>query len=70
MAQGQWEASLKLWEDSVAEASPLLKHKTAREIKARKVVQDKLEKLRYLKMVESSMERLKSEERVVSNHLQ
>ncbi len=67
-AQGQWEAALKLWEESTAEASPLLKHKTAREIKVRKVVQNKLEKLQYLRMVESSMERLKSGERVVRNH--
>jgi tetratricopeptide (TPR) repeat protein len=67
-AQGQWEAALKLWEEFAAEASPLSKHQTAREIKARKVVQNKLEKLQYLKMVESSMERLKSEERVVRNH--
>ena len=40
-AQGQWEMALKLWEKSAAEASPLLKHKTVREIKARKVVQEK-----------------------------
>ena len=62
-AQGQWEAALKLWEESAAEASPLLKHKTVREIKARKVVQNKLEKLQSLKMVESSMERLRIREK-------
>ena len=67
-AQGQWEVALKLWEKSTAEASPLLKHKTAREIKARKVIQNKLEKLQHLMMVESTMERLKSGERVVRNH--
>jgi tetratricopeptide (TPR) repeat protein len=67
-AQGQWEVALKLWEESTAEVSPLLKHKTAREIKAREVIQNKLEKLQHLKMVESSMERLKSGERVVRNN--
>ena len=67
-AQGQWEVALKLWEKSAAEASPLLKHKTAREVRVRKVVRDKLEKLQQLMMVESSMERLKSDERVVRNH--
>jgi hypothetical protein len=60
--------ALKLWEESTAEASPLLKHKTAREIKAREVLQNKLEKLQHLMMVESTMERLKSGERVVRNH--
>lgn len=68
-AQIQWETALKLWEKSVSEASPHLKHKTARELKAGKVVQNKLEKLQYLKMVENSTEKLESGERVVRNHI-
>ena len=68
-AQIQWETALKSWEKSASEVSPHLKHKTARELKARKVVQNKLEKLQYLKMVENSTEKLKSGERVARNHI-
>lgn len=70
-AQEQWEIALKLWEQpAVADVPPYSRHETAREHKARKVIQDKLEKLRYLKVVENSMEKLKSEERVVRNNIQ
>ncbi len=68
-ARNQWENALRLWGESAAEASPHLKHETARELKAMKTVQDKLDKLQHLKMVENSMERLKSGERVASNHI-
>ncbi|MHC4267692.1 MAG: tetratricopeptide repeat protein [Planctomycetota bacterium] len=69
-AQGQWEMALKLWEKSMAEAPPYQKYQTARELKAKKGIQDKLDKIQYLKMVENSKKKLESGERVVSNHIQ
>jgi len=69
-AQGQWENALNLWEKSVAEGPLHLKYETARELKAKKVIQNKLDKIRYLKMVENPKEKMEPGERVVSNHIQ
>ena len=69
-AQRQWENALNLWKRSAAEVPPHLKHETVRELKAKKIIQTKLDKIRCLKMIENSKEKLKSEERVVSNHIQ
>ena len=68
-AQYQWENALDLWKESVAEWPPHLKHETARELKAKKIMQNKLDKIQYLKMVENSKKALTPEERVVSNHI-
>ena len=69
-AQRQWENALDLWEKSVAEGPPYLKYQTARELKAKKVIQNKLDKIQCLKMIENSKKMLNSEERVVSTHIQ
>ncbi len=67
-AQSQWEMALGLWKKSMAEAPPYQKLQTVRELKAQKGIQNKLDKIKYLKMVENSEKKLESSERVVSNH--
>ncbi len=67
-AQRQWEAAIGLWDKSAAEIPSHLKYETVRELKAKKVIQNKLIKIRSLKMVENSKKEMKHEERVVSNH--
>jgi len=67
-AQRQWEGALGLWNKSVEEVPSYLKYETARELKAKKIIQNKLNKIRCLKMVESSKEKTIPEERVVANH--
>lgn len=69
-AQSQWESALDLWEKSAAELPPHFKYETARELKAKKAILNKLEKIQYLKMVENSRKELESGKRVVSNHIQ
>jgi len=69
-AQSRWENALELWDKSVEEGSQHLTHETVRELKAKRVIQKKLEKIQYLKMVENSKKTVKSGERVVSNHIQ
>ncbi len=69
-AQSQWENALDLWEKSAAEVHPHLRYETAREIKAKKVIQNKLDKIQCLKMVENSKEKIKAGERVVRNNIQ
>jgi tetratricopeptide (TPR) repeat protein len=69
-AQGQWENALSFWEKSEAEIPPHLKYETVRELKAKKVIQNKLDKIQCLKMVENSKEKLEPGKRVVSNHIQ
>ncbi len=66
-AQNQWNMALELWEKSIAEVPPYKKLQTARELKAQKVIQTKLDKIQYLKMVENSKKKLESGEKVVSN---
>jgi tetratricopeptide (TPR) repeat protein len=69
-AQGQWKNALSFWEKSEAEIPPHLKFETVRELKAKKVIQNKLDKIQCLKMVENSKEKLEPGKRVVSNHIQ
>ncbi|MHC4320779.1 MAG: tetratricopeptide repeat protein [Planctomycetota bacterium] len=69
-AQSQWEDALDLWEKSESEVPPHLKYETARELKAKKTIRNRLDKMQYLNMVENSKRTLKSEKRVVSNHIQ
>ncbi len=69
-AQHQWEMALKLWCDSIAEVPSHQKRQTDRELKTQKGIQNKLDKIRYLKMVENSEKKMESAERVVSNHIQ
>ena len=56
-AQRQWENAMGLWDKSAEEVPLHLKYETARELKAKKVIQNKLNKIRCLKMVESSKEK-------------
>jgi len=63
-AQNQWENALVLWEASEAEVPSQFKHETGRELKARKAIEDRLEKIKCLKVVENSGQR------IVSNHIQ
>ncbi|MCP4374335.1 MAG: hypothetical protein GY797_40475, partial [Deltaproteobacteria bacterium] len=69
-AQGQWEMALKLWDESMSEVPLHQRRQTDRELKAKKGIQDRLDKIQYLKMVENSGKKLESGERVVSNHIQ
>ncbi len=67
-AQQQWENALGLWDKSAEEVPSHSKYETARELKAKKIIQNKLSKIRCLKMVESSKEKTAPEERVVASH--
>ncbi len=67
-AQRQWENAMGLWDKTEGEVPSHLKYETARELKAKKVIQYKLNKIRCLKMVETSEEKKRPEERVVANH--
>ena len=67
-AQQQWENALGLWDKSAEEVPSHSKYETARELKAKKIIQNKLSKIRCLKMVESSKEKMVPEERVVASH--
>jgi tetratricopeptide (TPR) repeat protein len=69
-AQSQWENALVLWEQSEAEVPPDFKYETARELEAKNIIQNKLDKIKCLKVVENSVKTLKSEKRIVSNHIQ
>ncbi len=69
-AQNQWKMALELWEKTMVDAPPRQKLQTARELKAKKEIQKRIDKIKYLKMVESSEKELESGERVVSNHNQ
>ncbi len=69
-AQDQWENALGIWEKSVAGVPPNLQNETDRELKMKQVIQNKLDKIRCLKMVECSKGKLDPGERVVSNHTQ
>ncbi len=69
-AQGQWEMALKSWDESLAEVPLHQRRQTDRELKTKKGIQDKLDKIQYLKMVENSEKKMESRERVVSNHIQ
>lgn len=69
-AQKHWEMALKIWEDLMVDAPPYQQRQTARELRTRKGIQDKLDKVQNLKMVENSYKMLKFGERVVSNHIQ
>ncbi|GAX62355.1 hypothetical protein SCALIN_C29_0144 [Candidatus Scalindua japonica] len=68
-AKSQWENAIDLWKESEVEAPPHLKYKTVRELKAKRSIQNKLQKIRNLKMVESSKEKVETGERVVRNHV-
>ena len=69
-AQNQWEGALDLWEKSEAEVPPHLRYETDRELKAKKSIRDRLDKVQSLKVVENSIIMLKSGKRVVSNNIQ
>jgi tetratricopeptide (TPR) repeat protein len=69
-AQSQWESALNLWKKSEAEMPPHFKYETDRELKAKKTIRNRLDKIQCLKMVENSKNEGKSEKRVVSNHIQ
>ena len=69
-AQGKWKMALKLWGESMAEIPPHQKRQTDRELKTKKGIQNKLEKIQYLKMVENSEKNLEPGERVVINSIQ
>ena len=69
-AQSQWEGALDLWEKSEEGVPPRLKFETTRELKAKKTIRNRLDKIECLKMVEDSKKTLKPGERVVSNHTQ
>ncbi len=68
-AQSQWEGALDLWKKSEAEVPSHLRYETARELKAKKSIRDRLDKIQSLKVVESSIKMLKSGKRVVSNNV-
>jgi tetratricopeptide (TPR) repeat protein len=69
-AQSQWESALNLWGKSEAEVPQHFKYETARELKAKKTIRNRLDKIQCLKIVENSKKELKSGKRVVSNHIQ
>ncbi|MCP4255386.1 MAG: tetratricopeptide repeat protein, partial [Candidatus Scalindua sp.] len=67
-AQLQWENAMGLWDKSTEDVPSHFIYETARELKAKKVIQNKLDKIKSLKMVETSEEKKMPEERVVTNH--
>lgn len=70
-AQKQWEAALRQWEKTTEELPPYLIHKTARELKAVRIIQKKLEKLQDLEDIEDLAEKkLESGEKLVSYQAQ
>jgi tetratricopeptide (TPR) repeat protein len=69
-AQKRWETALRQWEKITKEFPSHLIHKTARELKAVKIIQKKLEKLQDLEVMEGLVEKLKPGERLVSNQIQ
>jgi tetratricopeptide (TPR) repeat protein len=69
-AQKRWETALKQWEKVTKGLPSHLIHETARELKAVRIIQKKLEKLQDLEVMGDSVERLKSAERLVSNQVQ
>jgi tetratricopeptide (TPR) repeat protein len=69
-AQKRWETALKQWEKVTKGLPSHLIHETARELKAVRIIQKKLEKLQDLEVMEYSVERLKSGERLVSKQVQ
>ena len=69
-AQKRWESALKQWEKVTKGLPSHLIHETARELKAVRIIQKKLEKLQDLEVMEYSVERLKSGERLVSKQVQ
>ncbi len=69
-AQSQWEGALDLWKKPETKVSPHLKYETTRELKAKKAIQNRLDKIECLKTVEGSKKTLRPGERVVSNHIQ
>ena len=69
-AQSQWENALDLWKKSESEVPPQFKYETARELKAKDTIRNRLNKIKCLKVVEDSEKMLKSEKRIVSNYVQ
>ncbi len=69
-AQTRWESALKQWEEVTKGLPSYLIHETARELKAVRIIQKKLEKLQDLEVMEYSVDRLKSGEGLVSKQVQ
>ncbi len=68
-AQTRWETALRQWEKVTKGLPSHLIHETARELKAVRIIQKKLEKLQDLEVIEYSVERLKSGEGLVSKQV-
>ncbi|MBZ0109820.1 MAG: tetratricopeptide repeat protein [Candidatus Scalindua rubra] len=66
-AQSQWENALDLWKKLEAEVPPHFKYETARELKAKKTIRNRLDKIKCLKVVESSEKMLESEKKLCVN---
>lgn len=69
-AQKQWENALRLWAKAAEGLPTHLIHENSHELRARKMISKKLEKLNHLRIVENSKKGLKSGEIVVSNRSQ